>query len=267
MKNIGAKIFTLVVIVACMGLTGAFLLAQRRKVSRSMLTRPGENREVVVYGCATPVASLQRWQGCESLPVFEDGQEAATVCLVDERDGKTYRVRKLADEQCWLIDDLRFGGWPDQCLGKTSFDGTQTGVTNHLGSGSWGDCRVSDQETAGYFYNYSALTQGQVGETIQGLCPGGWRVPSGGESGDFAQLNAIYQGKIDRWQDEWRSSLAGDAIYSGELFGQNLFGYYWSATGADERKAYNLQLAPGSVDALSAHDVTIGFLGRCVYDR
>ena len=45
--------------------------------------------------------SLQNWNGCDSLA------QGATTALTDERDGNTYAVAKLADNKCWMIENLR----------------------------------------------------------------------------------------------------------------------------------------------------------------
>ena len=36
-------------------------------------------------------------------------EEGQTLELTDSRDGNTYKVRKLADGQCWMIQNLRLG--------------------------------------------------------------------------------------------------------------------------------------------------------------
>ncbi len=213
----------------------------------------------VVYGCATPEASLERWDGCSELHFGEQ------VCLLDQRDGKTYWAGKFADDRCWLLNDLRFGGSSDGCAGRQEFNGLEAGITDRFGDGTRGDCRESDVDGAGYFYNFAAATQGETGERVRGLCPPGWHVPSGGAAGELAAL-ADTSARDSFWRESWRGSLAGDAVFSGELFGQGLFGYYWSATPAPGGKAYNLQLTLGESDVVSIHDQTIGFLLRCVQD-
>ena len=45
--------------------------------------------------------SLQNWNGCSSLA------QGATTALTDERDGNTYAVAKLADNKCWMVENLR----------------------------------------------------------------------------------------------------------------------------------------------------------------
>lgn len=49
---------------------------------------------------------LQNWDGCNSLA------QGATTALTDERDGNTYAVAKLADDKCWMIENLRLSDGP-----------------------------------------------------------------------------------------------------------------------------------------------------------
>ena len=45
--------------------------------------------------------TIQNWNGCSSLA------QGATTALTDERDNNTYAVAKLADNKCWMIENLR----------------------------------------------------------------------------------------------------------------------------------------------------------------
>ncbi len=45
--------------------------------------------------------TIQNWNGCSSL------SQGATTALTDSRDGNVYAVAKLADNKCWMIENLR----------------------------------------------------------------------------------------------------------------------------------------------------------------
>ncbi len=45
--------------------------------------------------------SLQEWDGCSSM------NEGDVTALTDLRDNDTYAIAKLADERCWMIENLR----------------------------------------------------------------------------------------------------------------------------------------------------------------
>ncbi|MBR3180013.1 hypothetical protein IKF57_00565, partial [Candidatus Saccharibacteria bacterium] len=58
-----------------------------------------------LYAVWVPSAGdLQGWQGCDSLA------SGAVTALTDTRDSNVYAVAKLADGNCWMIENLRLGG-------------------------------------------------------------------------------------------------------------------------------------------------------------
>ncbi len=139
----------------------------------------------------------------------------STVSLRDERDNKVYRVRKFADNNCWMIDNLAYGGGVkgkgDNCQAKTvddwrvAFNEKASTPVKNEGLNSWkavyvGDCLNPALETGekvnpcadetancGYLYNFIAATQDpaayayndhQVVEPTTGICPEGWQLPT-----------------------------------------------------------------------------------------
>ena len=135
---------------------------------------------------------------CNSLTTCNIGDNCnangSTVTLTDARDDKTYRVRKFADGNCWMIDNLAYGGsTTDGCRGKSVFDGGWTSdTTGHSVYGTWtgslgtssesfyGDCRdpsvppyctLSDTcvdpdyclaNNCGYLYSWQAAMQASL---------------------------------------------------------------------------------------------------------
>jgi uncharacterized protein (TIGR02145 family) len=101
-----------------------------------------------VYGSApyqslssglTDYRTLQTFASADCINVNEvTGTNYNLVgCLADERDGKYYEVRKFADGNCWLVDDLRFGGGGggtgDYCANKSNVPQTyNSAVANNL---------------------------------------------------------------------------------------------------------------------------------------
>ncbi len=113
--------------------------------------------------------------------------------LVDERDNKVYTVRRFADNNIWLADNLAYGGdttsgGSDNCAERTSFTGYTTAAsTNRFGPNTHGDCR-NNPGYPGYLYNWQAFMQssdavyGTVytgsSNNVVGLCPSGFIVPN-----------------------------------------------------------------------------------------
>ena len=150
------------------------------------------------------------------------------ISLTDGRNGQTYRIKKMQDGKCWMIDNMKYkgegitianigDGTEGIALGKgklNTIDGSSnassTGAgTNFdkaffdspMGIGYCYDSSLQGSYTkCGYLYNWYAATAGTgaYGAGAQGsnatasICPTGWRLPSGGENAnsDLAILNS-----------------------------------------------------------------------------
>ncbi|MBQ3452578.1 hypothetical protein IJG28_00010 [Candidatus Saccharibacteria bacterium] len=65
-------------------------------------TYTGNNDGLSLYArWIKSAGSLQGWSGCSSL------QSGAVIALTDQRDNETYAIAKLADGNCWMIENLR----------------------------------------------------------------------------------------------------------------------------------------------------------------
>ena len=74
----------------------------------------GSNNGLSLYArWIKSAGSLQGWTGCSSMA------SGAVTALTDQRDGETYAVAKLADGNCWMIENLRL-----ESTGAHNSDGT-----------------------------------------------------------------------------------------------------------------------------------------------
>ena len=65
-------------------------------------TYTGSNLGLSLYAhWVKSAGSLQSWTGCSSLA------SGAVTALTDQRDNETYAIAKLADGNCWMIENLR----------------------------------------------------------------------------------------------------------------------------------------------------------------
>ena len=76
---------------------------------------------------------MQNWSGCSTLG------EHQTVALTDNRDGKTYAVRKLKDGNCWMVNNLNlelanFAGTNNLTSDNTDLSTSRTDLVD-LGNG------------------------------------------------------------------------------------------------------------------------------------
>ncbi len=226
--------------------------------------------------CTNPIDYMDSWNDCASLNEFD------TVCLTDRRDYRTYRVRKFADGQCWMIDSLHFGGKSGQIdgcavnngegnftyawCGGSSVPGCTAGGSTTLAqaqeqfvSGWYGHCRVNNVDH-NYQYDwgaamqstlaYNGSTYGSNGEYTtpwQGICPNGWRLPVNGVNNDFQILVDNYgtiPGSFWTEENKWSGKYSGLA-YSGDghLIYQGVRAFYWTMTYYGEEYAYNARIS------------------------
>lgn len=135
----------------------------------------GEN---YVWGKGT-YPSMQGFKTPSNAPL------GSTCILQDNRDGKLYHVKLMADGNWWMIQDLAYGN------ALPVFDEAgQRGETDLIASNTHGLAALSGYDTGGFVYNTYAVVQrststqeaynieeGLAVEFTQGLCPDGWHIP------------------------------------------------------------------------------------------
>jgi uncharacterized protein (TIGR02145 family) len=135
-----------------------------------------------------------------------------------------------------------------------------------------------DYTECGYLYNWCAAlgtasancSESTDGTIITnagaGVCPAGWRLPTGGSSGEFQALHTAMGSSLSNWL----SSGAWRGVYSGSFYGgygldvQGGFGYYWSATARASGYANYMYFSSTNVYLTSANYKYSGFAVRCV---
>ena len=205
--------------------------------------------------CSNPVAWMDSWGGCVVLDEFD------SVCLLDRRDHRTYRVRKFTNDQCWMIDSLRLGGnygQPDGCnlysgegnftyawCGGSSVTGcTRGGAANAskaqetFSTGYYGHCRAVNSSLNNYLYDWVGAMQSTLAYygsattftgAQQGICPSGWHLPIGGSSGNFFTLDDYYNNDAIIIDDlECPLGLDDDTCEESATPQNNYIEYFWT---------------------------------------
>ena len=147
-----------------------------------VITVPNVSSEgLMLY--ATWVASVgnfQTWQGCSSLTPVSYNSSTGTInatlasvtALTDTRDNQTYAVARLADDKCWIIENLRFGG-TSAAVNETNtnypgFDNLSYATSTT--PSSW--CTTNSQACAEQvLLNTDNVTQGQAASTYSTTGP------------------------------------------------------------------------------------------------
>ena len=170
------------------------------------------------YFNPSTTTSMQEFTGatCGSMSVGD------IISLTDERNGQTYRIKKMQDNKCWMVDNMKYLGEGitisnvDSTTGITynndsskynTVDGTSTHSTDNSDkafynnpmsdSYCYGDSIQSSYTKCGYLYNWYAATAGTGtyatstnGTNVSGsICPTGWRLPSIMSDGSTATGN------------------------------------------------------------------------------
>ena len=164
--------------------------------------------------------------------------------LTDTRDGQTYAVAKLADGNCWMIENLRFNfaTHGDQITTTNTNNPTAEFITKAAQKPStketWCDANQDciDYNTSnitnqgednkysyGVYYNYYAASAGNGGYAVESgnvegdICPAGWRLPKGKNSGDLANLATNVLG-VTAANDRAIRAYPNNIVYSGQVY-------------------------------------------------
>lgn len=230
---------------------------------------PGHSGPSGGGGGGVPIADGASMQSitsssCAALPVYDGTNSTAIRTLTDSRGGtvRNYRIAKLADNKCWMLDNLKLG-FTATTIALTPAD---TDISNNFtlpvlfGSGGSttayfaraygpvpGDTG-SGATNYGYLYNWMTATAGESlsskpagsGNAPNSICPKGWGLPTGGVGvGDFADLDRALGGSGTTTENgtslpKWRSSGVFKATPTGYFSGSFTYvgrvSQIWSGT-------------------------------------
>lgn len=193
--------------------------------------------------------NLQGWNECNTMSVGD------VTALTDVRDSNTYLIAKLADNNCWTVENLRLNpstasmtaqntnspandfateataSRPSKSLctsdNPSCYDKLQYSINNldrTLTQSYDGEGNSSAWYGYGVYYNWYAATAGNGtssvsgGETSGDICPAGWRLPTGNTNGEYDVLNAAINNNVTNNDTAWRK-YPNNFVYSGEYNG------------------------------------------------
>ena len=199
---------------------------------------------------------------------YGDPNYAPTKTLTDTRDNNTYTVSKLADDKCWMTQNLRIAG---KTLTPTDSDVTTnyTIPASSLSGFSAYDTSNAYVDNDGGFYTWYTATAGtgtysmSSGNTSVSICPKGWRLPTSGDDGEFQALYNNYNSSSILMFNPINLTLSG-YVRSSSRGDQGSDGYYWSSTVYSDNLAYNLHLNASNVYPASLNYKILGFYVRCI---
>ena len=221
--------------------------------------------EFSVVAHETPVPTMQTFDKTSLANVGD------SATLKDSRDGNTYTVKKLADGNVWMVENLRIGKDTAMTLHPSDSDVAsdfEIPASSQSGFNARDTKNVYVDSTYGGYYNFYTASAGEggtsktSGDVSHSICPKGWRLPTGGSSGEFQTLYNNYNSSA-LMQGVPGFVLSGYAS-NGSVSYQDSIGRYWSSTVLDSDLAYYLLLDSSYVDQESWSSKPNGFSVRCI---
>ena len=162
---------------------------------------------------ATTLQSFTASQ-CNALTTYDGSNEEAVITLTDTRgDNQTYQVARLADNNCWMLGNLKLGSTtssltltPQDSDIATNFtlpQLTTSGSMDPDNPGAYGPVpgdTGTGQTNYGYLYNWPAATAGESrtshtetdGDAPYSICPANWRLPTVGFTEEYDEIEDEY---------------------------------------------------------------------------
>lgn len=213
-------------------------------------------------GCPLPVATtMQTFTSahCSALAIYTGSNPEAVQSLTDSRGSitRSYEVAKLADSNCWMLNNLKLGGSSPITLTPADSDVESdftlpplviSGTTSYhepTAAGPVPGDTGTGATNYGYLYNFSAATAGEsrashdryAGNAPHSICPVNWRLPADPE---FSALDIAFGGTGSTSsngpsQSSWLNSGAFKGSFAGRWIGggftfQGTYGFSRSAT-------------------------------------
>ena len=219
--------------------------------------------------------------------------DGSTYVMKDNRDDTEYTIGKLADGKYWMLDNLRL----DPATLKTTLTTSNTNMSSsvafilpasstadftddttnyenpHINTESKNSTQSygNGSNKIGVYYNYCAASAGTYcmssgsgsGNASHDICPAGWRMPTGGSSGEYKSLYNQYN-NYTNFKNAFHASLSGYFI-NGSAGGQGSRGLFWSSTYNSGYNMYFLFLNTSTVNPENNSSRYSGHSVRCVY--
>ncbi len=151
---------------------------------------------------------------------------------------------------------------------------------NNINMGLTASHNTNDNSSSWYsygvMYGWYTATAGNgnymmsSGNVAGDICPAGWRLPTGGGSGEFMSLTNVVGGGNNMMKNNNLLAFPNNFIYSGDFNhdisqGRGTYGRYWSATTNGRVKAFRLGVASTNwVTADGSWNKWDAFAVRCI---
>ena len=259
------------------------------KVKYTIVHPANESAPSRTISDVTYMQDFKTMSSAERNAIIATIQDNTIYTLIDNRDNKSYQIAKLKDGNVWMAENLDLGRTElttDLTSANTNLSTTVTAPTfnswkktagsNTYDAGDYISVSGTDATSGtsyGTLYNYYATSAGTItGSTNSDnasydICPAGWRLPTGGSTGEFQALYAEYDSNA-----LMRASIenSGAAFALAGFFSnaapanQGSAGYFWSSTRASDTNMYGLLLNTSDVYPANGTYRDFGRAIRCV---
>ena len=125
----------------------------------------------------------------------------------------------------------------------------------------------------GVYYNFCAATgngycdRNSAGNTTYNICPKGWRMPTGGNDGEYKNLYDAYNNDDNAFKTALSVPLSGR--YTGYDSDSNVgsIGYFWTGTQDSDVGMSGLRVTSAMIVPTSNEDRPYGISIRCLYNK
>ena len=245
--------------------------------------------------------NMQTWSGCNDMSINN------VIALTDIRDNETYAIAKLADGQCWMIENMRLvpstasitnvntnspiNGFAEAAAASSTSDNL-CGIdsdpdcnnqlqynTNNLNRSLTQSYNTTGRKVAWYsygvYYNWYTATAGNgttataANDTITGdLCPAGWHLPTG-NNGEYVAMNAaVNTGSGDAKLRDYPNNFIWSGDYNkNSRTNGGINGRYWTSTSFSESSAYRFGFQPDKMTVNGSYMKWDAFAIRCMFSN
>lgn len=208
----------------------------------------------------------------------EEAQHVSNGILTDPRDGKTYTVKALKDDQCWMTQNLAIVDAELTSENSNLLDGETFTIpassTNNFSPSNNNAAYLQEQPEYGALYSWYTATAGwgttdvTSGNSPKDICPKGWRLPTGGSNGEYKKLMTDYypgEAYADPrpFANELGYVLSGSIDY-GYLSAQGGRGFYWTSTAYSANNANFFYISDTNINPDNDYAKYYGYAVRCV---
>ena len=224
------------------------------------------NRSYTANWQASDISTISTMQAMTST-ICSNMSSGASKNLTDTRDNNVYTIKKLADGKCWMTQNLRLVNKTITSADSNTTSNFTIPASSISGFNAYNTNNAYYRDnTHGSYYTFYTATAGwgtnsvTSGFTPKDICPKGWRLPTGGEGGEFEALYNKYNsedlligtpGFVDTGYID-NGSIERDSR-----------GYYWASSVVSNNLAHDLDIR-SNPNAVGYDDKRFGFAVRCV---